>query len=267
MTQIQFPEFLDSLENTRYPFIPTATLRNQQVNFVEGTFLDAHLYAVAGTGRYYLSKVVVKADSVIVYVGDDKHQELLTGTIDLPVSNNIIALYDKHGRPGGVIVSEAVRLGTLAAWGLGEQVFDRAQTEFCVTCQMPVPDQGVSGIKLASGEVLSGKIWLVGEDGVIFRAEADTDKFNNPVLRLRVDVVGEPLFLQNLCSAESLFTPVNPIRGVRVVAGEELHESQPDSSGNFSIQMNNALTSKPALRIRTTDAGLVFTVEGSTPAT
>lgn len=269
MNNIRFPEFLASLEGTKYPFLPTATLSNGRVSFLEGTFLDAHLYAIASAGRYYISKVVVQSDQFTIYVGDSVDSERLSTTVAIPMEDDVLRLKDVHGRSGGVIVSEAVRLAVISAWGVGTHIFEREQTEFCVTCQMPIPDPGVTGLRLESGEILSGRVWLVGEDGVLLQLEPSgkTDLNGEPVWRLRVNVVGDPLYLQKLCNpneSNSLFAPANPIRIIRVVNGATTYDCEPDAYGNFNIQMNDAFAADAALRIRTTTAGIVFSVEGST---
>lgn len=265
MDNIRFPEFIASLENTKYPFIATARLSNGRVSFLEGTFLDAHLYSVSSAGRYYVSRVIVRSDQFTIYVGDSADPLRLSGTAAIPLTDSIIQLKDVNGRPGGVLVSEPSRLALVSVWGVGTHTFERSQTEFCVTCQMPVPDPGVSGLRLESGEILSGRVWLVGEDGVLLRTEATTDKDNNPVLRLRVDVVGDPLYLQRLCNPDDLFVPINPIRTIRVLNGVTMYDCEPDAYGNFNIQMNDALAADAALRVRTTSEGIVLTVEGTTP--
>lgn len=267
MDTIRFPEFLASLEDTKYPFLPTASLSNGRVGFLEGTFLDAHLYAVASSGRYYVSRVVVQSDRFTIVVGDDTDPERLSTSATIPVTDGVLQLTDANGRPGGVLVSEPSRLALLSAWGVGTHTFERAQTEFCVTCQMPVPDPGVTGLRLETGEILSGRVWLVGEDGVVLRTITDTDRNGNPVQRLRIDVVGDPLYLQKLCNPDDLFTPINPIRTVRILNGETIYDCEPDEYGNFNIQMNDALAADASLRIRTTPEGIVFSVEGTTPNT
>ena len=266
MAGIRHPEFIKELENTKYPFIPTAKLSNGTSAFLEGTFLDAHLYSVTGTGRYYISKVDVASDSVKITIGDSKEATRLTGEISMPVTEGIVRLVDVYGRSGGLLVSEPSRLSLLAAWGVGSHRFEQGQTEFCVTCQMPVPDPGVTALRLDTGEILSGKVWLIGEDGVVLRTELTTDKRGNTVELLRIDVVGDPLYLQRLCNPESLFTPVNPIRVLRIKQGDYTYDCEPDDQGNFSIQMNDATAADAALRVRTTPEGLVITVEGSTNA-
>lgn len=266
MDSIRFPEFRASLESTTYPFVPTASLHNGQVGFLEGTFLDAHLYAVNSSGRCYISQVVVQSDQFTIYVGDATDATRLSAVSPIPLTQGVLQLVDGYGRPSGVLVSEPSRLALLAAWGLGTHVFEQAQTEFCITCQMPIPDTGVSGFRLESGEILSGRIWLIGEDGVMLRTERTTDAAGNNWWLLRVDVVGDPLYLQRLCDDASLFVPVNPIRTIRVCHnGNFLYDCLPDEYGNFNIQMNDALAADAALRIRTISDGVVFQVEGSVP--
>lgn len=268
MSDIRYAEFLASLETTKYPFIPTASLSNGEVSFLEGTFLDAHIYPIGGSGRYYISQVTVTSTSFTLFVGDNTNAQLLSSTVTLPITTESLRLTDVYGRPGGILVSSIERLSLMSAWGLGIHTFEQKQTEFCVTCEMPVPDPGVTGFRLPSGEILTGRVWLVGSDGVILHVEpSTTDKNGNLLHIIRIDVVGDPLFLQRLCSDASLFTPVNPIRKLNIVNGNTVYTCSPDAHGNFSLQMNDALAPDAALRVRTTVDGIVINVEGSTPLT
>ena len=262
MTSIRFPEFIRSLEDTKYPFIPSASLTNGTVSLFEGTFLDAHIYAVPGTSRYYISGVTLTLDKCTITIGDEFTPNVLTGEIQVPfpVNTEVILLTNAYGRSGGLLLSDSARLSLLLAWGAGTQNFERAQTEFCVTSQVPIPDPGITGFRLASGEIVSGHVWFFGDDGVIWSTELDV---------LQLNAVGDPLYLQRLCdsvSDDSAFVPVNPIRVIRVVHGNNLsYDCAPDAQGNFNIQMNDALVADPALRIRTTPTGIVLEVAGSVP--
>lgn len=266
MEAVRFPEFIASLENTKYPFVPTATLTNGSASFVEGTFLDAHLYSSELRGRCYLSEVEVTSDRCVLFFGDDISAKRLQAELPIPITSDVLQVVDEYGRPAGVIVSAAARLSLLPGWGVGTHKFERTQTEFCITCQMPVPMTGVTGLRLESGEILTGRVWLVGEDGVMLRTELVPLRNGGESLQIRIDAVGNPLFLQQLCTSGDLFAPVNPIRSIRVVQGSTSYECEPDEQGNFNIQMNDALAADAALRIRTTDAGIVFSVEGSVNA-
>lgn len=255
MSAILFPEFYDSLENTKYPFIQTATLSNGIVNFLEGTFLDAHIYAISGTSNYYISSVTVTQDRLLIYLSDKKNQNFIYGEVSLPITENTVKLVDLYGRSSGILISEPTRLSLMSAWGLGTYQFEAKHTEFCVTCQVPISDPGVTGFLLPSGDILTGRVWFVGEDGVFL---------SNNNSEIQINVVGDPLFLQRLCDPESLFKPILPIRVIRVVNGNQSYDCVADATGNFNLQMNDSAASDSALRIRTTPNGIVFNVEGST---
>jgi len=130
---------------------------------------------------------------------------------------------------------------------------------------MPIPAPGVTGFKLDNGDILTGKVWFVGEDGVVLSTELSTDAQNNVIELIRVDIVGDSLYLQKLCNPEDLYSPVNPIKTIRIVNDTYTYDCEPDEQGNFNIQMNDSLAADAALRVRTTDEGIVITVEGSTP--
>jgi len=264
MTAIRFPEFLDSLENTKYPFTPTAALSNGKVSFLEGTFLDAHVYATTSFFRYYISAVVVESGKFTIHIGDEAAPRSLYGEIDLPIAIKNVQLQDDYGRPAGILVSNPDRLAVLATWGIGTHTFERGQTEFCVTCQMPIPNPGVSGFLLETGEILSGKVWFVGDDGVVVSIATAINSQNNLVSSLQVNAIGDPLYLQRLCNPSNIFTPVNPVRILRVVNGENTYDCLPDVQGNFNLQMNDDMAPDAALRIRTTAEGIIINVEGST---
>ena len=265
-SDIRYPEFIKSLEQTKYPFIPTASLTNGTVFFLEGTFLDAHLYSVDSPGRYYISKVKVTSGSFTITLGDSATSDRLFGTVLLPVEDSYVSLKDAYGRSGGILVSEPARLSLFSGWGVGEYLFDQEQTEFCVTCQMPVPAAGITGFKLENGDVVSGRVWLVGDDGIIINTASSTDKNGNPITLLQLNVVGDPLFLQKLCNPANLFVPINPVRTIRVINNQTTYDCTPDEYGNFNLQMNDATAGDAALRIRTTTEGILFEVEGSTNA-
>lgn len=266
MTGIRHPEFINSLENTTYPFVANATLTNGTDALLEGTILDAHLYATSGAGRYYISSVVITSSTIQFTIGDLTATSVMTGTISLPVVDSVVRFFDSGNRPAGILVSEPSRLALVASWGVGTHTFSREATEFCITCQVPVSDPGVTGLRLPDGEVITGKVWLMGEDGVVLTTENLVMPSGETVEAVKVNVVGDPLFLQRLCNPSELFTPVNPIRGIRVVNDGDTYDCLPDDQGNFNIQMNDNLAPDAALRVRTTPEGIVFTVEGTTNA-
>jgi len=264
MTGIRHPEFLNSLENTTYPFVANATLTNGTDSLLEGTILDAHLYATEGSGRYYLSLVEITSSSITLTIGDLSTTAVMSGTISLPVTDSVVRFFDLFGRPSGILISDPARLSLVASWGLGVHRFSKEDTEFCITCQVPVSDPGVTGLRLPDGEIITGKIWLLGEDGVVITTENITMPSGETVTAIKPNVVGDPLFLQRLCNPDELFTPISPVRIIRIVNGDDTYDCLPDEQGNFNIQMNDNLAADAALRVRTTPEGVVVTVEGTT---
>lgn len=258
-----FPEYLAALENTRYPFVPTATLSNGYVRFLEGAFLDAHIYPVDGIGRYFLSQVVVTASSLRFVIGDSQSTTRCQATIDSPPAISALQLRDSAGRPSGILLSEPTRLAAFSGWGEGTYVFEQGQTEFAVTCCVPVPDPGVTSLRTNDGASVSGRVWLVGESGVILDSTQKVSNDGKVQEIVRVNIVGDPLYLQTRCEPESAFTPVNPVRGIRILGDDFDHTCYPDESGNFNIQATPGLTSRPAFRVRTTPDGIMLRVEGS----
>lgn len=263
MATLRHPEFRKELENTKYPFVSTATLSNEDVNFLEGTFIDAHLYSASDNFRLYISRVDVGTSSMTIVIGNEEEDELLTGEISLPVSVSAVRLVDLNGISAGILITEPERLSLISAWGLGSYEFLIEATEFCITCCMPVPQPGVTALRLENGELLSGKVWLMGGDGVIINTETKINRSGEVERVLKLNIVGEPLYLQKLCFPEDLFSPPRPLKKITVTQdGQELHSCGPDEYGNFNIQMNDGLVADPALRVRTTPDGILFTVEG-----
>ena len=269
-SQVRHPEWRSSLEDTKYPFEPSATLVNSSGTAVlPDSFLDAHFYPIGAKDRLYLSAVVVTTDLVTFRIGDSVSTNVASGSVTITGTSDTVRLLDSYGRPAGIIVSEANRLGIFRAFGIGEHVFTREQTAFVATVCMPTPQIGVRGIVIPDGTLFTGPVWFVGEDGVIVSKEAvlapatcDTEVQTHDVIR--VDVVGDPLFRRRLCVPTDLFTTPNFVKKIRIVSGSEEWVCTPDEHGYFYVQGNDSLAGDPALRVRTTTRGeLKFEVVGT----
>jgi hypothetical protein len=269
-SQIRHPEWRSSLEDTKYPFEPGAKLVNGSGDIIPpDSFLDAHLYPIGGGAPIYLSSIVITVDNIIFHIGDNSSNDIASGSIAVTGSSDTVRLTDAYGRPAGILVSEAARLGLFRSFGIGEHVFTKEQTPFVATVCMPTPQIGVRGIVIPDGTVFTGPVWIVGEDGVVVSKETVTspatcDRGEETYEVIRVDVVGDPLFRRRLCIPADLFTTPNFMRGIRVVNGSEEWVCTPDEHGYFYIQGNDSLAGDPALRVRTTTRGeLKFEVVGT----
>ena len=271
MPRILYPEFRKQFETTKYPFAEPCSLANGRgQTILEGSLLDAHLYPIGGGARLYLSRVEITTTRITFYLGDENTTNLASGMLLASQPTDNVVLHDARGLPAGVLVSEQVRLANFRAWGLGTFEFTSDQTEFCVTCCMPVPPVGVRGIILDDGTVFSGQVWIVGDDGVVIRHESTISPRGDGVFSaldtIRVDIIGDPLFRRRLCADASLFVTPNPIRQIDVINGSTRFQSTP-VAGRLTIQSNHALVEDPVLRVHPVSDGVVFEVVGSPSAT
>lgn len=268
MPFIRHPEFRRELETTKYPFSDDATLTNGQVFFGEGTFLDAALYPIGNDGDLYISSATVTHDSVTLSFSSQGEDDLALCEFDLLSPPSEIQVLDQHSRPAGVLVSEPERLAIFQSWGVGTFEFDDSMTEFVASVVSPVPQVGLRGILLEDGTLLTGDVWIVGEDGVVVRKESVTlpaacDEPAKTVDVIRIDVVGDPLFQRRLCVPDNLFETPRFLKSITFVKDGEEFTCGPDEIGNLSIFVGANETGNPALRLRNSDSSLIFEVGGT----
>lgn len=265
MTLIEFPQFHDQYENTNYPFADGLSLTNNAGYFIgQGIFLDAAFYVIGGGARLYLSQIDITNDTATLWVGDNSTPQLASASFDLLAPPDTLRFVDQFGRPAGMLLSTPTNLITFASWTAGTHQFQITQTEFVATVCMPTPESGVRGIKLEDGSVLTGDVWLVGDDGIVLSPGVAT--FDNPTGGLivqptiRVDIVGDPLFRRRLCNTPSLFVSPQFIKELVVQQGTQEFTLHPDAFGNISITTGSAVDT--VLRITPTDHSLVFQAVG-----
>lgn len=262
MNQVRFPEFRAELGPTGYPFSPLATLTNAAGDVIpDGVFLDASLYPVGGREGSYLSAVVVAADEVTLVFGDAGTSARASGKFSRTDPPPEVALYDTAGRPAGVLVSEPARLAAFRGWAEGAHKFDARSAPLVASVCRPVPDSGVTGFS-AGGVAVSGEVWLVGEDGVVLSTSPADDPVSGPVTAVRVDVAGDPLYRRRLCDAGDVFAAPRFVTSIRVVSGPQVFYLRPDEFGDVKLTSHGGAASDTVLRVRTTQAGLVFEAAG-----
>jgi hypothetical protein len=262
--RILHPAWRDEYQATTYPFGDWATLSGSTGVFIpEGTFLDASLYPVGGGERLRLSKAVVSQQEIVLYVGDTATEELCSTTIDLLNPVDELGLTDKYGRPAGLLVSTAERLAIFQTWPPGTHKFTFAQTGFCSYVHIPVSEDYFLGFQLEDGSIVSGDIWLVGGAGVVLSyeedevARTDCDIENNiqsTETRIRVDVVGDPLFRQRLCTNGSA-TP-KFIKQITFKRGCGSTVVRPDERGMVYVTSGRPDGQSTVLRVRSSDNSL-----------
>lgn len=204
--RIKHPEWRPSHEPTKFPFEDLATLQNTVGDVIlEGTFLDAALYPPGGQSNMYLSKVIVDASLVTLYIGDALTTERASVEFNPAEAPESLRLTDSYGRAAGILVSEAQRLATFLSWGQGTHEFAIDETPFVAEVCVPTPSSGLQGVQLPNGDIVHGDIWLVGDDGIVLSCYEDEipGECGGPAIVesvIRVDVIGDPLFRRRLCA-------------------------------------------------------------------
>ena len=239
MAQIKYDDWRSENAKRNYPFADSATLTNGTITLPKSLLLDARLYPIGGGPRQYIS-AITKAATLITFTISDDTQDLATASFDeaaIP-DNGEVALYDTYGRPAGVFVSTETALRSFGSIDAGEYTFLVTETAFAATVVIPQPALGVRGVQLPSGDVLTGDVWIVGEDGIVVRDDGDG--------ALRVDAIGDPFAEQKLCTEEETaevqlrqpYCPVKTINGV-----------EPDEQGNIMLVTGSNQSLTNVLRI------------------
>lgn len=238
--RIIFPEFRDEQSDSLYPFADGVTLRaNTGLTIPRDSFLDAYIYAINATERAYISSIFVDLTEVKIAIGANNSANVCTGVYSPtnPPTNGTIDLVDGYGRPAGIIVATKETLSLFGGWAVGLHEFTAAATEFVSSVVCPAKEPGVRGL-LVNGELLTGDVWLIGDQGVVLRQIRPNV--------IRVDIVGDPLFKRSLCLNEvgvpvSAFVPKPFLRTI--------NNCGPDEYGNFNLTIASPNTPDSILRI------------------
>lgn len=249
-TRIIFPQFRDEQNDSRYPFADTATLQStSKLDIGRATFIDAVLHPIDGLSGAYLSAIVVTPQTVTIWVGDSannrrcKAEYSAVGAVEIEE----LPLVDTYGRPAGLFIVDSVELSKFAGWPQGEHRFQPPATEFVSTVVIPAQEPGVRAVFPPTKELMTDDIWLIGDQGVVIRAEGDTV--------IRVDITGEPLFQRFLCGPINKFTPPTFIKTI--------NGCPPDIYGNFIITATNLSAKDAALRVYPEDNTLKIDLLGA----
>ena len=240
--RIVYPEFRDELEFTNYPFADGASLTTVGGDHTieKTTFLDASLYPIGGVENIYISEIEVTLRAVTLRLSDRVTRDLCYATFDPIRPPSILEFWDDYGRPAGIMISDVLRLSQFGAWDNGTHTFARTATELCASCVIPTPEIGVRGILTEDGDLLTGDVWLVGENGITVREITAG--------QVRIDVIGDPMFVRNQCEPLALFDPPLFIKTV--------NRCPPNAAGDFRIEVNDHDAEETIMRIVHTDSGL-----------
>lgn len=263
---VQWRDYTDAV---RYPFADSATLVNDEgLFFPESTFLDAVFYPPGAASGFYLSAIIVKPDrTCTIALGDQRSDVIASATVPIPLPSgeNSIRFVDAYYREVGLVVTDRERTNFLSSWPEGEHRFRSSQTEFAASCCIPVPPSGVDGLLLDDGTLLTGDVWLVGEDGVVLSHETVVEERPSiyggqmTLEKILIHVVGDPLFKRRRNLQEVLNTMFLKTLSVAVVG--KWITCGPDAMGNIQLY-NDPRQEGAILRLRPGDGGLIIEAVG-----
>jgi hypothetical protein len=248
LAHVIHPDYRDQNEVSRYPFADNANCvsADGRVEIDPTIFVDASLYPVGGDERLYISQIDVAPREVTIYIGSAARPRLVSVAFD-PYDDEtfLLPLRDAYERDAGILVSEPSKLRIFAAWPNGTHLFRILATSFVAACCIPTPEVGVRGILTEAGELLQGDVWIIGDNGVVVREVAG---------ELRIDIVGDPLFLRRRCAPLDLFDPPQFLLSI--------NDCGPDDYGNFNLTVDSRLADKTVLRIYPAGTTLRATLVG-----
>jgi hypothetical protein len=184
--QTHYEEWRAQNANRKYPFADGASLLSNEGWMLNlGAILDARIYMLGATGAVYLSSIAIVDDVPTITIADSSAAHTCSTTIDVADATDTYALTDSAGRPAGVLVLDPnLKITAFST----NATFNQSATQFVTSVVASVPDAGLTGI-VVNGEVLSGTVYLVGQNGVQLSVDG-----NN----LRVDVAGDPYAYRRL---------------------------------------------------------------------
>lgn len=249
--QVLVQEWRDENANIAFPFVDSAVLKTSLgVSLSNRAFLDAAIYPPGYSGRIFLGQVISAPGSVTYVLTNERGVSIATGTL----TQDEIWFSDALGRNSGVLVTDPTELPQ--NWPIGTHLFGTG-AEFVASVVELGDDTAPTSIVLPDGTVVTGNIWLVGDDGVVITQGLDgTVQFN---------MVGDPLFQRRLCdpafnSLASIATPFftkTYLQALAIPVNGAWVNVPADQYGGFVISANDVMTPDSVLRIYPEDDGIV----------
>ena len=268
-----YPTYYNEAINAAYPFESLATRNNGTVFIEDDIFVDGRFFPPDGRHDLYLSSIVVQDEVTLVI--SNANGEVGRGYFNRNSPPETVNFY-AEGRDNiyvgllqGFVKKDTATdpnqrgLQKIAGWSNGTYIFTSDQTRFAASVVVPQPQAAVRSIRLDSGAVFYGDVILVGENGVQFTnpsaiGEASSSssstyaRFFDGVIRM--DVVGDPLFVRRGCDSESVPTDQDILIQKIVFDGKTV---LPDARGGFTLSVGTESSNdSPALRITPVQNGL-----------
>ena len=260
------PQFRNEHDASNFPFADVAPMRNLAGDVLPpGVFLDAVFYLNTGDKSLFISKIVIGGESAQIYLSTEDEADIAHGDFELFDPPELIEFVSAAGATAGVIVSDAIRLSVFQSWTVGDHLFEPADAPLVSACQLPAPDTpaGVSSFGLAT-QPLAEPLWLVGHNGVVLQVETRTvveAAGPKTVQVVTVNAVGDPNFLQKLCSPD-LYAAPQFVKKLVFQQGLRQHVAFPNDRGDVQITGSDLANNATILRITPNATGLAIRTVG-----
>jgi hypothetical protein len=209
MPPILLGEYRNQNSRRYYPFADEATMVDTNGNALPTDFLvDGLLYPLNLTGAVYLSRV----EQSVLYFADTEGATVKgTASVAGVSDGDAVAVYepDYQRQIGVLVVGPGVaELGR----GSTPRTFVAAATVFAADAFVPMNQQGVRGVLLDDGTLITGGVKFEGREGVVATSTIDSESRH----RLRFDIVGVNPSSDEECPDEDC-APIQSVRVVRAV--------------------------------------------------
>jgi hypothetical protein len=176
-TEAVYQEWQSSNKDRAHPFSESVTtVSTVGIELPNDVFTDGFFYPINLVGNLYISEINYTAGTITIA---DTADGSIKGTSTDSFGSGKHNFYDDIGRYVGCLIEGpgaanlGIDLNLTASTGLLAAAVVYAQNQ-----------QGVRGLKLEDGTVLTGEITLIGTDGVVLSTNNDGT--------IRVDIVGTP---------------------------------------------------------------------------
>jgi hypothetical protein len=263
--RIVYPTYHEESVDADYPFESGASRSNGGVTIENDVFVDGRLFPPDGRRDLFISAIEI--DDEVTITLSDGAGEVGSGTFDRNTAPEYVTFYSADDAVYlGLLQGSMAKfvggtpeagLSKLAGWPDGIYNFAQNQTRFAATVVVPQPQRVVRSIVLDSGAVFRDHVVLYGERGVqltipeLKGSSSSSDRrflgFAGYRGMIRVDVVGDPLFVRRGCEDRSVDTKQDVLITGIVFDG---HTITPDDTGGFLLTLAALDASdRPALRI------------------
>jgi hypothetical protein len=243
------------MQQVNYPFADFATRSNDEGDELPiDLLIDAVFYPPGNPGPLHLARVEVTGTEVIFHFSAEG-EEFCSATASAGSPPSLVPILDPTGRTVGQLVCTVAQLQVVSHWSPGDHNFSYVATALVPDVVIPAPEVGVRGIQLESGELFTGPVIIVGEDGVQFQVLDRSGQKS-----IRVDAIGDPLFVRKSCTEAagegSSSLDVGPFL-------KSINNVRPDASGRFVIFPDSDIVDDTVLRIEPRANGLFLKLLGT----